>query len=61
MDFPWQNYRKVNKPYSECSLRAVYDDFNLDLNQLLQKGNDVTVHQNNIRKLIIKVYKCLNN
>ena len=43
------------------SLRAIYDDFNLDLEQLLQKGNHVAVHHNNIRKLIIKVYKCLNN
>ena len=43
------------------SLRAIYDEFNLDLSQLLQKGNHVTVHQNNIRKLIMKVYKCLNN
>ena len=43
------------------SLRAIYDEFNLDLPQLLQKGNHVTVHQNNIRKLIMKVYKCINN
>ena len=34
------------------SLRAIYDEFNLDLPQLLQRGNHVTVHQNNIRKLI---------
>ena len=43
------------------SLRAIYDEFNLDLGQLLQKGNHVTVHHNNIRRLIIKVYQCLNN
>ena len=52
--------KRINR-IQKRSLRAVYDEFNLDLNQLLQKGNHVTVHQNNIRKLIIKVYKCLNN
>ena len=59
--FHGKTVEKRIKHIQKRSLRAVYDEFNLDFNQLLQKGNHVTVHQNNIRKLIIKVYKCLNN
>ena len=43
------------------SLRAVYNDFNSNNDQLMHKGNHVTVHQKNLRQLIVKVYKCLNN
>ena len=39
------------------SLRAVYNDFSLDLPQLLLKGNHATVHVNNIRRLIVQMLK----
>ena len=43
------------------ALRAVYNNFVLSSDQLMHKGNHVTVHQKNLRQLVLKVYKCLNN
>ena len=50
---------RINK-IQKRSLRAVYNDFSLDLPQLLLRGNHATIHVNNIRRLIVKVFKCLN-
>ena len=43
------------------ALRAVYNDYTSDFNQLLDKGNHLTIHQINLRSLLTEVYKCLNN
>ena len=51
----------VNKVYmiKKRALRAVYNDFTSTYEQLLAKGNHDTIHQTNLKQLIVKVYKCL--
>ena len=43
------------------ALRAVYNDFQSDYDSLLAMGNHQRIHQLNLKKLILKIYKCLNN
>ena len=42
------------------ALRSLYNDFNSSYDDLLEKGNHKTVHQLHIKKLVVKVYKCIN-
>ena len=42
------------------ALKALYNDFDSSYTELLAKGNHKTVHDINLQKLIMKVYKCLN-
>ena len=51
---------KINKLH-ERALRVVYKDDNLTFEQLLEKDNSVTIHDRNLRKLAIEMYKVKNN
>ena len=42
------------------ALRALYNDFDSNYGDLLAKGNHKTIHELNVKKLIVKVYKCIN-
>lgn len=42
------------------ALRAVYNDFSSSYEQLLTRGNHDTIHQSNLKAMIVKVYKCLH-
>ena len=50
---------RINRVH-ERALRAVYNDFSSNYMQLLSKGNDVTVHQKNLKTLSVKVFKSVN-
>ena len=43
------------------ALRAVYNDYDSNFEQLLEKGDHLTIHQMNLRSLLVEVYKCVNN
>ena len=43
------------------ALRVTYNDYTSNYNDLLNKGNHLRIHDINKRKLLIEVYKCLNN
>ena len=43
------------------ALRAVYNDYSSGRNELLVKWNHPTIHDRNLKFLIIEVFKCLNN
>ena len=51
---------KINKLH-ERTLRLVYKDDNLTFQQLLEKDKSVTIHERNIQKLAIEMYKVKNN
>ena len=51
---------KINKLH-ERALRVVYKDDNLTFQQLLEKDNSVTIHDRNLRKLAVEMYKVKNN
>ena len=51
---------KLNKLH-ERSLRIVYNDDKLSFNDLLKLDNSVTIHQKNIQKLAIEIYKCVHD
>jgi len=51
---------RINK-LQERALRIVYRDDNSTYQELLQKDNTVTVHQNRIHRLAIEMYKIINN
>ena len=51
---------KINKLH-ERTLRLVYKDDNLTFHQLLEKDKSVTIHERNIQKLAIEMYKVKNN
>ena len=51
---------KINKLH-ERALRVVYKDDNLTFEQLLEKDNSVTIHDRNLRKLAVEMYKVKNN
>ena len=51
---------KINKLH-ERVLRLVYDDINLSFQDLLDLDNSMTIHQRNIQKLAIEMYKIKNN
>ena len=42
-------------------LRAVYNDFVSDYDTLLRKGNHQMIHQVNLKKMMLKVFKCIHN
>ena len=43
------------------ALRATYNDYTSNFQNLLDKGNHTTIHESNKRSLLLEVYKCLNN
>ena len=51
---------KINKLH-ERALRLVYKDDNLTYQQLLQKDNSVTIHERNLQKLTVEMFKVKNN
>ena len=42
------------------SLRTICDENKWDLQTLLENHNKLTIHQRNLRELMVKVYKILN-
>ena len=51
---------KINKLH-ERALRLVYKDENLTFEQLLAKDNSITIHERNLQKLAIEMYKEKHN
>ena len=52
--------QKINKLH-ERALRVVYKDSNLTFQQLLEKDNSFTIHDRNLQKLAIEMYKVKHN
>ena len=52
--------RKINK-FHERSLRLIYKDRYLTFEQLLEKDESFTVHERNLQKLAVEMYKVLHN
>ena len=50
---------KINRLH-ERTLRLVYNDENLSFQELLNLDNSVTVHQKNLQKLAVEMYKIKN-
>ena len=50
---------KINRLH-ERALRLVYNDENLSFQELLNLDNSVTVHQKNLQKLAVEMYKIKN-
>ena len=44
----------------ERTLRLVCKDENLTCQQLLEKGNSLTIHQRNLQKLAVEMFKVKN-
>ena len=42
------------------ALKAVYNDFDSSFETLLAKGNHETIHQAHLKRLIVKVFSCVN-
>ena len=51
---------KINKLH-ERTLRVVYKDDTLSFNQLLETDGSFTIHERNLQKLAIEMYKVKNN
>ena len=51
---------KINKLH-ERALRIVYKDDDLTFQQLLEKDNSLTIHDKNLQKLAIEMYKVKHN
>ena len=51
---------RINK-IQERALRIAYNDTTSTFEQLLLKDNSVTVHEKNIQRLVIEIYKTKNN
>ena len=51
---------KINKLH-ERALRIVYKDDDLTFQQLLEKDNSLTIHEKNLQKLAIEMYKVKHN
>ena len=51
---------KINKLH-ERALRVVYKNDDLTFQQLLQKDNSFTIHERNLQKLAVEMYKVKNN
>ena len=51
---------KINKLH-ERALRVVYSDDNLTFEQLLEKDNSFDIHDRNLQKLAILMFKVKNN
>ena len=52
--------RKINKLH-ERALRIVYNDRDLTFEQLLEKDKSFTIHERNIQKLAVEMYKVKHN
>ena len=52
--------KKINKVHYNF-LKVLYDDYTSTFKQLLDKHKDFTVHQKNIQKLLIEMYKLKYN
>ena len=50
---------KINRLHERC-LRIIYNDKHSNFEELLVKGNSVSMHQNNIHTLAIEMYKVAN-
>ena len=53
-------YNKINKLH-ELSLRILYKDDCSTFEQLLAKDESVTMHDRNVQKLVIEMYKVKHN
>ena len=51
---------KINKLH-ERALRLIYKDKSLTFKQLIEKENSFTIHQRNLQKLAIEMYKVKHN
>ena len=51
---------RINK-LQERALRLVYKDSNLSFEERLNKDNSFTIHHRNLQKLVIEIYKVINN
>ena len=51
---------KINKLH-ERALRVVYKNANLTFQQLLEKDNSFTIHERNLQKLAVEMYKVKHN
>ena len=59
--FCGKSYNELIDRVQRKALRIIYNDYNSDYDTLLKYGNHRKIHEINNRKLIIEVYKCLNN
>ena len=50
---------KINRIH-ERALRTVYSDYNSSFNELLNKDGSFTIHQRNVQRLAIEIYKYLH-
>ena len=41
------------------ALQSLYDDFHSNYDDLLKKGNHLTIHEMNKRHLLVQVFKCI--
>ena len=61
----WMNHsRSLNNRINtlhEGALRLVYNDFTSSFTELLKKYNSVTIHQKNLQKLAIEMFKVKHN
>ena len=51
---------KINRFHESC-LRMIYNDKISNFEKLLNKGNSVSIHHNNIHALAIEMYKAAND
>ena len=59
--FCGKSYNEGINRVQRIALRVTYNDYTSNYNYLLNKGNHLKIHDINKRKLLIEVYKCLNN
>ena len=52
--------KKINNLH-ERALRLIYCNHSSNLQELFERDNSVTIHQNNIQALVIIMYKVVNN
>ena len=50
---------KINRTH-ERALKITYKDKSLTFQELLEKGNSVSIHHRNVQKLAIEIYKLLH-
>ena len=50
---------RINR-HRKRALKLIYNDFTTSLEQLLDKDNSFTIHQQNIQSLVIEMYKVAN-